>query len=139
MKAMANRTAVPTPGARGHSYAKLCVSEFIYYARFVLLGIIRLKQLQDAYQEALQSGLSEQEARAAAQLHINDWQELNRSLTQTGCSPCRNPSLPPIGSSKSANLPRTGKFCDRDERIRRPRNQHAENVRLHFTCIGIFY
>lgn len=66
------------------------------------------QQLQDAYQEALQSGLNEQEARAAAQLHINDWHELNMSLTQTGCSPRRNSSLPPIGSSRAANLPAPG-------------------------------
>ncbi len=40
------------------------------------------RQLDDAYREALGSGLTEAEARARAEQHIGDWEALSRELSQ---------------------------------------------------------
>ena len=57
-------------------------------------------QLREAYEEALRSGLGEQEAAASAQRHISDWQVLNKSLLQSGISPHRLPP-PPLGTDRA--------------------------------------
>src|SRR5579864_1234911 len=65
-------------------------------------------QLGEAYQEALQCGLGEDEAETAARQHVSDWHTLNQDLMQSGISPLRG--LPPLGTPGSAHLHQRGEI-----------------------------
>jgi putative ABC transport system permease protein len=61
------------------------------------------QQLDDAYQESLQSGLSEQEAFSAATRHVCDWPALANDLMHAG-----------IGRTKRVQLPLSGRHAPPD-------------------------
>lgn len=73
-------------------------------------GIIEelAEQLDEAYQEALQRGLAEQEALNAARSHICDWHELCHQILRTGVQRPRPSMEPPVDSQLSQVLRETG-------------------------------
>jgi hypothetical protein len=63
-------------------------------------------QLEDAYQEAIRSGLNETEARAAANQHVADWGALANDLRQAGFRQSRRPHFAPTQEPAAAKLKR---------------------------------
>jgi putative ABC transport system permease protein len=63
------------------------------------------QQLDDAYQEGVLSGLSEQEALLRAQRHISDWPTLASDLMHAGFGEPRRPARQPCGEPATAAAP----------------------------------
>jgi hypothetical protein len=63
------------------------------------------QQLDDAYQEGVLSGLSEQEALLRAQRHISDWPTLASDLMHAGFGEPRRPARQPFSEPATAAAP----------------------------------
>src|SRR5258708_4001857 len=63
------------------------------------------QQLDEAYQEGLLSGLTEQEALLTAKRHISDWPALANDLMHAGIGEPRRPTSKPSSESASSATP----------------------------------
>jgi putative ABC transport system permease protein len=72
------------------------------------------QQLDEAYQEALRAGGSEQEARAAAEEHVADWAVLRQQLAGSQREKEFRAAIAP-GQGQERDLPQSGRFSPRTE------------------------
>jgi predicted permease len=72
------------------------------------------QQLDEAYQEALRAGGSEQEARAAAEEHVADWAVLRQQLAGSQREKEFRAAIAP-GQGQERDLPQSGWFSPRTE------------------------